>query len=156
LKVGESPGLSRSSTQLGDWYGNTVFVGRLRLVIFISEHTMLPVVIPLRESKTIATRFQRALGDVLEALRMPPSVVRQEMDIGGEVAFGPTASRRVVGVLTELAFQAEVHLRSGNYANLLELSLKLSGVPIGGLEPAFPLDAVRMRLAPNAPKLALW
>jgi hypothetical protein len=141
---------------LGDWYGNTLFVRRLRLVLLISESTMLPVVLPLRESKTLAPRFRRALYEVLEALQMPPAVIRQEVDLFGGNAFGPTASRRVVGVLTELGFHAEVELSFGKCRNPLELSLKLSGIPIGGLEHHLPCDAVRMRLAPSAPRRALW
>jgi hypothetical protein len=146
----------KSSTQLGDWYGNTVFVGRLRLVLFISEITMLPVVVTLRDSKTLVPRFQKALCQVLEALHMPQPIVLQEIDVDGGCAFGPTANRRVVGVLTELAFQAEVQLRSGKCGSPLELALQLSGVPIGGLNDVFPCDAVRMLLAPTAPKRAIW
>ena len=156
LKVPGPIDLPRSSTQLGDWYANTVFVGRLRLVLFISETTMLPVVVTLRESNTLVPRFQLALCEVLEALKMPEPIVRQEIDVDGGFAFGPTASRRVVGVLTELVFMAEVHLRSGKFGSPLDLSLKLSGVPIGRLEHDFPCDAVRMRLAPSAPKRAIW
>jgi hypothetical protein len=148
--------LPHSTTQLGDWYGNTLFVGRLRLVIFISETTMLPVVITLRDSKTIVPRFQRALGEVLEALQMPQSVVRPEVDIDGGFVFGPTANRSVVGVLTELGFMAEVELYSGKCDSLLDLSLRLSGIPIGPLKHVFPDEAVRLRLAPSVPKRARW
>jgi Domain of unknown function (DUF6933) len=148
--------LPKSSTQLGDWYGNTLFVGRLRLVLFISEKTMLPVVVTLRESKTLVPRFQKALCQVLEALHMPQAIVLQEIDLDGGWAFGPTASRRVVGVLTELAFQAEAQLYSDKCGSPLELALQLSGVPIGGLEDIVPCDAVRMLLAPTAPKRAIW
>ena len=156
LKVPGSPDVPHSSTQLGDWYGNTLTVGRLRLVIFISETTMLPIVLTFRESKTIVSRFQRVLADVLEALQVPQSVVAQEIDIGGGFVFGPTASRSVVGVLNELGFMAEVHLRSGTGDNLLELSLRLSGVPIGPLRHVFPDEAVRILLAPSAPRRARW
>jgi len=156
LKVTGPPELPHSSTQLGDWYGNTLFVGRFRYVIFISETTMLPVVVALRESKTIVPRFQVALSEVLEKLQMPPSVVRQEIDADGGFVFGPTASRSVVGVLTDLGFLAGVHIESGQCGSLLELSLRLSGVPIGPLKHVFPDEAVRMRLAPTAPKRARW
>jgi hypothetical protein len=44
----------------------------------------------------------------------------------------------------------------GKCGTLLELSLRLSGVPIGGLEHHLPCDAVRMLLAPSAPKRAVW
>jgi len=152
LKLRGETDLQRSSTQLGDWYANTLNVGRLRLVIFISENAMLPVVVPQRESKTLVPRFRRALGDVLTALDMPEAVVAKEIDVDGDVAFGPTANRSVVGVMNDLAFMAEAELRSGKSSSLLEVSLWLSGVPIGPLEHVFPDEAVRLRLAPTLPK----
>jgi hypothetical protein len=156
LKVPTVSDLPHSTTQLSDWYGNILFVGRVPLVLFISETTMLPVVITLRESKTIVPRFQVALSAVLEKLQMPPSAVRQEVDANGGFVFGPTASRSTVGVLNDLGFLAGVHIESGECGNLLELSLRLSGVPIGPLKHVFPDEAVRMRLAPTAPKRARW
>ena len=152
----EPTDLPHSSTRLGDWYGNTLLVDRLRLVIFISETTMLPVVLMLRESKTIVPRFQRALSDMLEALQVPPSVAQQEIDADGGFAFGPTANRSVVGVLNELGFLAGVHLSSGKCSSLLDLSLRLSDTPIGPLKHVFPDEAVRLLLAPSAPKRARW
>ena len=139
---------------MGDWYGNTLSVGRFRLVIFIGETSMLPVVVTLRELKTIVPRFQAALSEVLEALQVPQSIVRQEIDVAGGFAFGPTASRSVVGVLNELGLLAGAHIEAGKCGSLLELSPRLSGVPIGPLKQVFPDEAVRMRLTPSAPKRA--
>ncbi len=156
LKVGGPFDLPRSSTQLGDWYGNTVFIGRVPLIIFVSETTMLPVVVPLRESRTLVPRFQNALCEILEALKMPQPVIRREFDLDGGSAFGPTASRRVVGVVNELAYQAEATVHSGRCVNPLDLALRLSGVPIGGLEHIVPCEAARMLLAPTAPRRATW
>ena len=106
--------------------------------------------------KTLVPRFQRALRELLATLLMPEEVVRREIDVDGGFRFGRTASRRVVGVLTELAFLTEGQLHSGGCANELELSRTLSGVPIGGLEHGFPQDAARVLLAPGAPKVPLW
>ncbi len=117
---------------------------------------MLPVVVTLRESKTIVPRFQAALSEVLAELQMPPSLVSQEVDADGGFVFGPTANRSVVGVLNELGFLAGVHIESDSCGSLLELSLRLSGVPIGPLKHVFPDEAVRMLLAPTAPKRARW
>jgi len=87
---------------------------------------------------------------------MPKAIVLQEIDVDGGWAFGPTASRRVVGVLNELAFQAEAELYSGKCGSPLDLALRLSGVPIGALEHIVPCDAARMLLAPTSPKRAIW
>src|SRR3954462_3979789 len=38
-----------SSTRLGDWYGNILQIGRRQHLLFISERSRLPIVIPIRE-----------------------------------------------------------------------------------------------------------
>ena len=49
-QVGDLPPVE-STTRLGDWYGNILQVDRRQHLIFISERSRLPVVIPIREAK---------------------------------------------------------------------------------------------------------
>jgi len=50
-----------STTRLGDWYGNILRIGRRQHLIFISEHSRLPVVIPIREAKHLEAVFPDAV-----------------------------------------------------------------------------------------------
>lgn len=146
LKVTAPADPPPSTTELGDWYGNTLFVGHLRLVIFISESTMLPVVITLRESRTLVPRFRSALAEVLQVLRLPTGIIEREVDAQGSAAFGRTANRRVVGVMNELAFHAKAALDFGSCGSPLELSLRLGGVLIGPVKYIHPADEAVRRL----------
>ena len=49
-QVGDLPPVE-STTRLGDWYGNILQIGRRQHLLFISERSRLPVVIPIREGK---------------------------------------------------------------------------------------------------------
>ena len=52
-QVGDLPPVE-STTRLGDWYGNILRIGRRQHLLFISERSRLPVVIPIREAKRLA------------------------------------------------------------------------------------------------------
>ena len=53
-----------STTRLGDWYGNILRIRRQHL-LFISERSRLPVVLPITESKRLSTVFPDAVCERL-------------------------------------------------------------------------------------------
>ena len=63
-QAGDLPAVE-STTRLGDWYGNTLRIGRHQSLIFISERSRLPVVIPIRELKRLDTVFPDAVCERL-------------------------------------------------------------------------------------------
>jgi hypothetical protein len=52
-----SPG-QESTTRLGDWYGNILRIGRQQHLLFISEHSRLPVIIPIHEAASKQVYWQ--------------------------------------------------------------------------------------------------
>jgi hypothetical protein len=50
-----------STTRLGDWYGNILRIGRQQHLLFISEHSRLPVIIPIREARWLEAIFPDAV-----------------------------------------------------------------------------------------------
>jgi hypothetical protein len=52
---------AESTTRLGDWYGNVLQIGRRQHLLFISEQSRLPVVIPIRGLKHLGTVFPDAV-----------------------------------------------------------------------------------------------
>ena len=51
-EVGTDPA-GESATRLGDWYGNILRIGHRQMLIFISERSRIPVIIPIRETKRL-------------------------------------------------------------------------------------------------------
>jgi hypothetical protein len=104
--VGEKPPVE-STTRLGDWYGNILRIGHRQLLIFISERSRLPVIIPMRESSPLATVFPGAVCEVLAKVGVPANDIVEERAQMAEVAFGPTRDRSVLGTLNDFAHMAK-------------------------------------------------
>src|SRR5215204_2690389 len=63
-QAGDLPAVE-STTRLGDWYGNVLQIGRRQHLLFISERSRLPVVLPITESKHLGTVFPDAVCERL-------------------------------------------------------------------------------------------
>ena len=146
----------RSTTQLGDWYAGTLAARNKRLLIFVSETTFLSVVIKASESTTIIPRFRGALDELLIALETDEAARAQELDDGGGVVVAKTASRQVLGVMNDFAFQAKCLLQESPAEELFHLSLRLNQTPCGPLGYVRPSDATRKQLARSGPAERAW
>src|SRR5687767_3618419 len=85
-QVGNLPTVE-STTRLGDWYGNILRIGRRQHLLFISERSRLPVVIPIRDAKRLGTVFQDAVGKVLANVGVTAADIAEERSRMSEVAF---------------------------------------------------------------------
>jgi hypothetical protein len=120
----------RSTTLLGDWYA-TVWFWRPQVVLLVSEVTLLPVLMPLAPAATLLRRFGRQLELVLAAHGVPTGFIDGELREMGEVRLGKTASRRVVGIMNEFSYLADVHRQ--DEPDLLALAVRLAATPCGPL-----------------------
>src|SRR3984893_8528289 len=84
-QVGDLPSVE-STTRLGDWYGNILRIGRRQHLIFISERSRLPVVIPIREAKRLEAIFPDAVCDVLAAVGIGADDIADERSRMFEIA----------------------------------------------------------------------
>ena len=144
LKRTEVPSDVTSTTRLGDWYSNILRIGRRQYLLFISEHSRLPVVIPIREAKRIETAFPDAVCAVLASVGIADEWIAEERSQMSEIAFGPTMNRSLLGTLNDFAFMAQ----QGN-ANRAEpetpeeLMRFLAQTPILPLDGASPIELTR-------------
>lgn len=104
--LGETPEVE-STTRLGDWYGNILRIGRRQMLIFISERSRLPVVIPIKESKSLDIVFGHAVCEVLASVGVSVADIDSERLQMSELAFGPTKNRSVLGTLNDFAHMAK-------------------------------------------------
>ena len=120
-----------STTELGDWFATALF-WRPQVALFVNQGTFLPVLVELAPAATLLDRVPAAIETVLRH-HVPdqefPSAERRAMR---EVRLAPTNDRRVVGVMNELTFQAEIRHAEG-MDDLVELSLDLARVILGPL-----------------------
>ena len=142
-RIGTEPEMQPTSTDtlLGDWYANLIRVGRLQMILAISERTLLPVVVPAKESRTVARRIGEALEPLLLSIGIPADDVQAERSAMLDSAISKTANRRVIGSLNDLAFQLEAGLLHFPDRTLLEHALWLAQTPLKVIEYGSPDSA---------------
>ena len=105
-QVGDLPPVE-SSTRLGDWYGNILRIGRRQHLLFISERSRLPVVLPITESKRLSTVFPDAVCERLSTVGVAVADIADERMRMLDSAFGRTRNRSLLGTLNDFAFMAQ-------------------------------------------------
>lgn len=135
------PEPARSDTVLGDWYASLVRVGRVQVVLGVSDRSLLPVVVPAKEGRSLVRRLGEALEPTLTAIGVPADDVIAERGAMQRWAVGKTTNRRVLGSLNDLAFQLEVGLRDFPDRTLLAQSLWLAKTPLKVIDYGAPDQA---------------
>lgn len=105
-QTGDMPAVE-STTRLGDWYGNILRLGRRQYLLFISERSRLPVVLPLREARHLNTVFPDAVCQVLADIGIAAADIADERSRMSEIAFGRTRNRSLLGTMNDFAFMAQ-------------------------------------------------
>lgn len=119
------------STALGDWYVDFIHTRNHRLVHFVSDRSLLSVVIPVRTLKTALDRHLDSLRDLLEKLGVPPDIIQSEIGEMRERAVAKALSRTVLASMRDLGLSARRILEQAPLASPLELSLQLARVSSG-------------------------
>ena len=146
-QVGDLPP-GDSTTRLGDWYGNILRIGRRQHLLFISERSRLPVVIPIREAKQLGTMFPDAVCERLSLVGVAAADIAYERMRMSELAFGRTMNRSLLGTLNDFAFMAQSgDARRTEPESPEELMRFLSQTPILPLDGASPIELTRAAFA---------
>ncbi len=127
-----------STGSLGDWYANVLNVGRLRLVLCISEQTLLPVILPIRQAE-FPSRFSSYLSAVLEHFEIAPASIQRESQAADEPVFAKTRNRSLLGTLNDFSFCASEFLKQGE--SILEANIRLAHMPSKAIGYNCPREA---------------
>ena len=121
-----------STTRLGDWYVNVLF-WKPQIALFVSEATLLPVLMPFAPATTLLDRFVSVLRAHLQAHGIGRSFTEPELAEMEPRRVAKTSSRSVLGVMNEFAYLAGVYARVDGGSDLLALSMRLAETPCGPL-----------------------
>ena len=133
-----------STTRMGDWTANLLFIGRQQVVLGVNNRTLLPVLLPIAPNKTFIPRFVEAAGEMLMAIGIEDrKAVLTEMSAMAECIVAPTNDRRVLGTINEFGRMLEVYLDG---RPLPEVALHLSDTPCSPIGMDRPRAAARTRL----------
>ena len=92
-----------SDTALGDWYVNRIVVDRQPLLLLVSSKSLLSIISPARDVKTLPERLAGIVEDRLRRLGVSASVVASEVEATGAVSVGKTLDRSITGQLVDFA-----------------------------------------------------
>jgi hypothetical protein len=138
---------AHSTTRLGDWYGNILRMGRRHALIFISERSRLPVLIPIREANRLRFVFPDAVCQMLAAVGVSTVDIEEERSRMSEITYGRTKSRSLLGTLNDFSFGARVHFITARHDTLDDVARDLARTPIMPLDGARPTDLTRRLFA---------
>ncbi len=86
-----------SDTALGDWYVNRVIIDRRPLLLMVSARSLLSMVVPARDVRTLPLRVADMIGARLRRLQVDPLVVESEIQAADPIVVGRALDRSVVG-----------------------------------------------------------
>lgn len=134
----QSPTESTPTTSLGDWYANLLFTRHLRLVICVSERSLLPVLVKVKDKSSFTIRFQEQVRSVLECMGVPPEAIKRETHEMAQVAIGATVSRRVLGSLNDLASLSRFAIEGRSHIDLTSLAVEIADTPCSPIKYQSP------------------
>jgi hypothetical protein len=143
LKQFDEEPSARSTTRLGDWYGNIIRMGRRHALIFISERSRLPVLIPIREANRLRSVFPDTVCQMLAAVGVSAADIKEERSRMSEIGYGRTRSRSLLGTLNDFSFGVRVHFIRARHESLEDIARVLARTPILPLDGARPIDLAR-------------
>ena len=104
-----------------------------QVALFVSDATLLPVLVPFTSAATLIDRFPAALLAHLQAHEIGCSFTGPELAEMETRRLAKTASRSVIGVLNEFTYLADVYAKLDGESDLLALSMRLAATPCGPL-----------------------
>lgn len=143
-----------ATNHLGDWYANALNIGHKRLVLCVSERSLLSVVLPARDLRQLTSRLPDAVRSLLGRLGVPGDIAEAEVASMLPISLGLTRNRSVVGSMVDLGREAAFLVAPKiPRPPIADAELALAGVPCLQLQPhVFPFRAVSALLGVPLPQ----
>lgn len=153
-----SPGVvAPSDTALGDWYVNRIVVDRRPLLILLSSRSLLAVLTPARDVRTLPVRLAGLVGKRLERLEVSAERIRAEKSAMASVDVARTTDRSVLGIMTDFGKAIPFYLETNRWdeTTLRFVESRLGETPCYATrrfeEVIFPEGVARQLLAAKYP-----
>jgi len=104
-----------SDTALGDWYVNRIVVDRHPLLILLSSRSLLTVLTPARDVRTLPARLPALISDRLARLGVAEQLIRAERDAMVAVTIAKIEDRSVLGIMVNFAKDIPYCLEIGGW-----------------------------------------
>jgi hypothetical protein len=125
-----------SDTALGDWYVNRLVVDRQPLLLLVSSSSLLSILTPARDVRTLPERLPTLVATRLRGLGIARALIDAEIAAMDPVVVAGTEDRSVLGSMVDFAKAIPVYLPVGEWdlttlqlveARLAETPCRVSG-----------------------------
>ena len=131
-----------STNKLDAWCANSFNIGRFPLIILTNERTLLSVVIPFKEIRSIHSRFLASLEVLFHSIALSSTQIHDELEEMKVVQITENTNRRTLGSMNDFVFHVQTALDRNRNATLEQISFDLSGIPCAPLKYGYPREAV--------------
>lgn len=134
---------------LGNWYANIIRIDRKKCLLFVNEGTLYSFLIPCvlkAKLKNIRNEFLNNLVLNLQYEGFSLEVINRVCQEYREIMFAKTASKHVLGVMTQLFFEYGVliEMKEGlQNVKALELNHTINRTILKGIKYLHPIEALR-------------
>jgi hypothetical protein len=135
-----------STTALGDWYANVIYIKRQPLVLAVSERSLLPLLMPARDLDQLPDHLTRTLIEKLLRMEIPEATIEQEVAKMDPLLYGKTASRSVLGSMNDFTDNVKYTLRIREQWSLQDWMDWLSDMPCKPIQYKYPSEVARALL----------
>jgi hypothetical protein len=154
LKELGNPPLQRPDTEpnaegLGNWYANLLRIDRRKCILFTNEKTLYSFLIPKVKKKNLQNIFDEFLFNLnmnLQAEGLPLEVINRVIAEYTEIGFAKTASKTVLGAMTQLMFEFEVliEMKEGlENVKILEMNKDINRSLMRGSRHLHPIEMLQ-------------
>ncbi len=139
-RVGDPLPSPSDASVLGEWYADLVVRRPRQLALFVNARTLLPFVIPASPAPGILLWMGDELERILVDIGVDPARASKEAAHlhPSNVTIAPTASRQVLGSMTDFKHLLHIHLDAGDSPH--EASLRMADAPCSPLGMDRPRD----------------
>lgn len=119
------------TSPLGDWYVNLVPTSAGGIFLFMNEQSLLAVAVPRGEAMVLQA-FVARVANILSMIGIPGDRIEVELEHFVDARAGRTSSKRLLGVMNDLAtrFQDAIDVATpGNKISLSDLECKMARMP---------------------------
>ena len=103
-------------------------------MIFISERSLLAVIMHLRDRHELLKNFKKRLAFLLVRLNIDAHLISAELDQMQNLTIAPTASRSVLGSLNDFINLSKHRYYYDGYFDLSATEFQFTNIPCGPLD----------------------
>lgn len=141
--------LPNANEGLGNWYANIIRIDRKKCLLFVNEGTLYSFLIPCvlkAKLKNIRNEFLNNLVINLQYEGFSLEVINRVCQEYQEIMFAKTASKHVLGAMTQLSFEYGVliEMKEGlQNVKVPELNHTINRTILKGIKYLHPIEALR-------------